>query len=199
MDDHNAAVGGRVVKRAESLDFGRVIVDLNLITDVEGSGWIECGIDVLVRVGVIGPRSPDTEVGDARVVLRRERLDVEDVAEVLAFGGDLQPGQIKNGGRASAERDLKIDLADLKAANFAGVDVLKRGLCDGRSWARTSDLQLVELALSRLSYAPGKRESSARPASPSEQFAGSSEACVGVRVQPAGRPLYGWENPRTDE
>ena len=70
---------------------------------------------------------------------------------------------------------------------------------DGRSWARTSDLQLVELALSRLSYAPGKRESSARPASPSEHLLGSSGACVGVRVQPAGRPLYVWENPRTDE
>ena len=33
-------------------------------------------------------------------------------------------------------------------------------LVHGRNWARTSDLQLVELALSQLSYTPGRRESS---------------------------------------
>jgi hypothetical protein len=32
---------------------------------------------------------------------------------------------------------------------------------DGRNWARTSDLQLVELALSQLSYAPGIEKFSA--------------------------------------
>jgi hypothetical protein len=32
---------------------------------------------------------------------------------------------------------------------------------NGRNWARTSDLQLVELALSQLSYAPGGQKCSA--------------------------------------
>src|SRR5262245_4859925 len=36
-----------------------------------------------------------------------------------------------------------------------------RGVLDGRNWARTSDLRLVEAALSQLSYTPGKRKGSA--------------------------------------
>ena len=104
-----------------------------MFTDIERFVVGRSGIDVLERVGVIGAYNRAGEVEGVRAVLRRERLDVEAVAEGLALGSDLQPGQIEDESRAGSERDLKVDLADLKTANFAGVDVLKRGLGDVRA------------------------------------------------------------------
>src|SRR5262245_35156246 len=104
------------------------IVDLELLANIELSVTDPIGIDVVDGIGVIGVANPAGEIGEARAVLRRECLDVEPVAEGLALGSDLQPAQIKDRGWPGSIQRLKVDTADLKADDLAGVEVLMRGL-----------------------------------------------------------------------